>query len=59
LDEVFGIFQEPFFATPYQSYLADYKVPKQVKFYSELLPRDPGGKVMKEVLKIKILRKEV
>ena len=32
-------------------YLADYKVPKQVEFFSELLPRNPGGKVMKNVLK--------
>jgi len=34
-----------------EKYLADYKVPKQIEFLSELLPRNPGGKVMKDVLK--------
>ena len=32
-------------------YLADYKVPKQVEFFSDLLPRNPGGKLLKSALK--------
>jgi len=31
--------------------LADYKVPKYVQFIDEPLPRNPGGKVKKEVLR--------
>lgn len=32
-------------------HLADYKVPKYVEF-REVLPRNPGGKVDKKVLKV-------
>ena len=32
-------------------YLADYKVPKYIRFLGEALPRNPGGKVKKEVLR--------
>ena len=31
--------------------LADYKVPKYIQFIDEPLPRNPGGKVRKEVLR--------
>lgn len=32
-------------------HLADYKVPKYILFLNEPLPRNPGGKVKKEVLR--------
>ena len=32
-------------------HLADYKVPKYVEFWDEPLPRNPGGKVIKALLK--------
>lgn len=32
-------------------YLADYKVPKFIEFLNEPLPRNPGGKVQKEILR--------
>ncbi|MFW6113322.1 MAG: class I adenylate-forming enzyme family protein, partial [Actinomycetota bacterium] len=34
-----------------KKYIASYKKPKQVVFTSELLPKNPGGKVIKSMLK--------
>ena len=34
-------------------HLADYKVPKYIEFLQEPLPRNPGGKVQKEILRTK------
>jgi len=32
--------------------LADYKVPKYIRFLEEPLPRNPGGKIKKELLRV-------
>jgi acyl-CoA synthetase (AMP-forming)/AMP-acid ligase II len=34
-----------------QSHLADFKIPQYLAFCSEVLPRNPGGKILKKVLR--------
>jgi acyl-CoA synthetase (AMP-forming)/AMP-acid ligase II len=34
-----------------KSRLADFKIPQYVAFCSEVLPRNPGGKILKKVLR--------
>lgn len=34
-----------------QNHLADYKIPKYIEFTDQPLPRNPGGKVMKHILR--------